>query len=70
MAPVACVLFKALLVALKGLKTAGEGRCNEPSRALALGGPAGQRKKPETGGTPPAPIKIDAGFELPVADHP
>ena len=30
----------------------------------------GNEKKPETDGTPPAPIKIDAGFELPVADHP
>jgi hypothetical protein len=26
--------------------------------------------KTETGGTPPAQIKIDAGFELPVADRP
>ena len=33
-------------------------------RALALGGPTGLQKD-EPGGTPPAPIKIVAGFEHP-----
>ena len=46
---------------------AGEGRCSEGASA---GRPCAATKNIEAGGTPPAPIKIVAGFELPVGDHP